>query len=112
MKIALVSPYDWSVSGGVNNHIAHLAEKFVELGHEPHIIAPGVKQVEGGPCPITIIGRPIPLRVSGSIARITLSLRTAGKTKQVLERRTSTSSTSTSRSCRSCRSSSCATRRR
>ena len=61
MKIAIVSPYDWAVSGGVNNHISHLAEKFVELGHEPHIIAPGVKQVTGGPCPITIIGRPIPL---------------------------------------------------
>jgi phosphatidylinositol alpha-mannosyltransferase len=85
MKIALVSPYDWAVSGGVNNHIAHLAEQFVELGHEPHIIAPGVGEVTGEVCPVTIIGRPIPLRVSGSVARITLSLRTAGKVKTVLE---------------------------
>jgi phosphatidylinositol alpha-mannosyltransferase len=85
MKIALVSPYDWDVSGGVNNHIRHLAEKFVEMGHDPHIIAPGTKQVWTGICPITTIGRPIPFRVSGSIARITLSLRTAGKVKQVLD---------------------------
>jgi len=85
MKIALVSPYDWTVSGGVNNHIAHLAEKFVQLGHEPHIIAPGTKRVTGGVCPITTIGRPIPLPVSGSVARITLSLRTAGHVKRVLE---------------------------
>ncbi len=85
MKIALVSPYDWAVSGGVNNHISHLAEQFVELGHEPHIIAPGVKPSSNGLCPITIIGRPIPLRVSGSVARITLSLRTGGKVKSVLE---------------------------
>jgi len=84
MKIALVSPYDWTVSGGVNNHIAHLAEKFVALGHEPHIIAAGSKPVPSGICPITTIGRPIPLRVSGSVARITLSLRTAGKVKSVL----------------------------
>lgn len=84
MKIALVSPYDWTVSGGVNNHIAHLAEKFVVLGHEPHIIAAGSKPVPSGICPITTIGRPIPLRVSGSVARITLSLRTAGKVKRVL----------------------------
>ena len=84
MKIALVSPYDWAVSGGVNNHIRHLAEKFVELGHEPHIVAPGAKQATSTICPITTIGRPIPLRVSGSIARITLSLRTAGKVKGVL----------------------------
>lgn len=84
MKIALVSPYDWTVSGGVNNHIAHLAEQFVALGHEPHIIAAGSKPVPHGVCPITTIGRPIPLRVSGSVARITLSLRTAGKVKRVL----------------------------
>ncbi|MBI2723657.1 MAG: glycosyltransferase family 4 protein [Chloroflexi bacterium] len=84
MKIALVSPYDWSVSGGVNNHIAHLAEKFVKLGHEPHIVAPGAHAATSDLCPITTIGRPIPLRVSGSVARITLSLRTAGKVKAVL----------------------------
>ncbi len=85
MKIALVSPYDWAVSGGVNNHIAHLAEQFVELGHHPHIVAPGVGEAHSDVCPITIIGRPIPLRVSGSVARITLSLRTAGKVKKVLD---------------------------
>ena len=85
MKIALVSPYDWAVSGGVNNHIAHLAEQFVQLGHQPHIIAPGTKPATNGICPITIIGRPIPVHVSGSIARITLSLRTGGKVKRVLE---------------------------
>jgi len=85
MKIALVSPYDWGVSGGVNNHIRHLAGKFVELGHEPHIVAPGAKPAHSETCPITTIGRPIPFRVSGSIARITLSLRTAGKVKRVLE---------------------------
>ena len=85
MKIALVSPYDWGVSGGVNNHIYHLAEQFVSLGHEPHIIAPGSQPAQVGICPITIIGRPIPLRVSGSVARITLSLRTAGRIRRLLE---------------------------
>jgi phosphatidylinositol alpha-mannosyltransferase len=86
MKIALVSPYDWSVSGGVNNHIRHLAEEFVGLGHQVHIIAAGTRPVRGEACPVTTIGRPIPLRVSGSVARITLSLRLAGKVKQLLER--------------------------
>lgn len=84
MKIALVSPYDWAVSGGVNNHIAHLAEQYLALGHQPHIVAPGVKQPADGICPVTIIGRPIPLRVSGSVARITLSLRTAGRVRDLL----------------------------
>lgn len=85
MKIALVSPYDWNATGGVNNHISHLAEQFIERGHSVHIVAAGSKQPKPGICPITLIGRPIGLRVSGSVARITLSLRTAGKIKRLLE---------------------------
>src|SRR6185312_13027169 len=85
MKIALVSPYDWGVSGGVNNHIHHLAEQFVALGHQPHIIAPGSEPAASDVCPITTIGRPIPLPASGSVARITLSLRTAGGIRRLLE---------------------------
>jgi phosphatidylinositol alpha-mannosyltransferase len=84
VKIALVSPYDWAVAGGVNNHISHLAEQYVRLGHEPHIVAAGSKPAHSDICPITTIGRPLPLRVSGSVARITLSLRTAGAVKRVL----------------------------
>jgi phosphatidylinositol alpha-mannosyltransferase len=85
MKICLVSPYDWTVQGGVNNHIRHLAEQFVVHGHDVHIVAAGTKPVPDGICPITTIGRPIPLRVSGSVARITLSLRVAGKVRRLLE---------------------------
>jgi phosphatidylinositol alpha-mannosyltransferase len=84
VNICLVSPYDWSVSGGVNNHIAHLAEKFVEHGHDVRIVAAGTKPATSDICPITTIGRPIPLRVSGSVARITLSLRVAGKVRDLL----------------------------
>ena len=85
MKIAIVSPYDWAVPGGVNNHISHLADQFVALGHSPHIVAAGTKDVVHDAYPITTIGRPIPLRVSGSVARITLSFRSAGKVKRLLE---------------------------
>jgi phosphatidylinositol alpha-mannosyltransferase len=84
MKIALVSPYDWTSMGGVNNHIHHLAEQFIERGHDVHIVAAGHKKAKPWICPITTIGRPIPLRVSGSVARITLSLRTAGKVRDLL----------------------------
>ncbi len=85
MKIALVSPYDWTATGGVNNHILHLAEQFIERGHQVHIVAAGSEPAKPGICPITTIGRPISLRVSGSVARITLSLRTAGKVRRLLE---------------------------
>lgn len=40
MRIGLVSPYSWTVPGGVNQHIEHLAEELEARGHEPWIIAP------------------------------------------------------------------------
>jgi phosphatidylinositol alpha-mannosyltransferase len=40
VRIALVSPYSWSVPGGVNQHIEHLAEELGARGHEPWILAP------------------------------------------------------------------------
>ncbi len=80
-----MSPYDWSATGGVNNHISHLAREFVQRGHAVQIVAAGSKPGTSDYCPVTTIGRAIPLRFSGSVARITLSLRVAGKVRQFLE---------------------------
>jgi phosphatidyl-myo-inositol alpha-mannosyltransferase len=40
VRIGFVSPYSWTVPGGVNQHIEHLAEELEARGHEPWIIAP------------------------------------------------------------------------
>jgi phosphatidylinositol alpha-mannosyltransferase len=40
MRVALVTPYSWTVPGGVNHHIEHLAAELEARGHEPWIIAP------------------------------------------------------------------------
>lgn len=40
MRVGLVSPYSWTVPGGVNQHIEHLAEELEARGHEPWILAP------------------------------------------------------------------------
>ena len=72
MKIALVSPYDWCVDGGVKSHITHLAAYFREWGHEVTIFAPASDPEKvGGEC--VAMGKPRSMRVSGSVARITFS---------------------------------------
>jgi phosphatidylinositol alpha-mannosyltransferase len=74
MKIGLVSPYDFSFSGGVNNHISHLAKYFVQWGHEVKILAPCSRKVGGNhPCEIIAIGRPFPFSAIGTVARIPVS---------------------------------------
>jgi phosphatidylinositol alpha-mannosyltransferase len=57
MKIALVSPYDLSVPGGVNSHIHHLADHFIEAGHEVRLVAPASNLKNIRPYSIAI-GRP------------------------------------------------------
>jgi len=85
VKIALVSPYDWSVPGGVNSHCAHLRGQFVARGHEVKIIAPASRPV-GDPDVITIGKRPVSLPVSGSLARVSLSLTLGPPVRKVLAR--------------------------
>ena len=44
MKIALVTPYDWATPGGVNEHVAPLAERLIASGHEIRIVAPASRR--------------------------------------------------------------------
>ena len=83
MKIALVSPYDWAVPGGVNSHCARLREQFVARGHGARIIAPASKRIDE-PDVITIGKRPVSVPASGSLARISLSLTLGPPVRRVL----------------------------
>src|SRR5262249_42069620 len=87
MKIGLVSPYDYPYPGGVTKHITHLAENFVRLGHDVRIIAPssgGATQlVRQG---VLVVGKPVGVPASGSVARISMSLRLSGRVKEILRR--------------------------
>jgi phosphatidyl-myo-inositol alpha-mannosyltransferase len=40
MRIALVSPYSWTYSGGVNRHVEALAEQFMARGYHVRVLAP------------------------------------------------------------------------
>jgi len=82
MKIALVSPYDWCVEGGVNVHIKHLAEHFRAWGHDVTIFAPASNR-EAASSEVTVMGKPWAWRVSGSVARITFAWKSP-EVKEVL----------------------------
>lgn len=86
MKIALVSPYDLAVPGGVNVHISHLAEHFRALDHTVRVYGPSSDDTALGSDPDMIpIGRPRPIHASGSIVRITLDPRISSRVRAELE---------------------------
>src|SRR5919202_5043925 len=89
MKLALVSPYDFAYPVGVTEPVANLAEQFRASGLQVHIIAPSS---DGETEPITIgdahvhrIGRVVSIPANGSVARITLSLRSYLQAKTLLQ---------------------------
>src|SRR5690242_15718397 len=89
MKLALVSPYDFAYPGGVTEHVSHLAEQFIACGHEVHIVAPSSDD-ESEPeasvdAPVHRIGRVVSIPANGSVARITLSLRSYLQAKHLLQ---------------------------
>ncbi len=84
MKIALVSPYDHSVAGGVGAHILGLEKEFCALGHDVKIIAPASDESKVGDNVIVVSDRVVPVGISGSKARITLSLSLYRRIKRIL----------------------------
>jgi phosphatidylinositol alpha-mannosyltransferase len=86
MKIALVSPYDFAYPGGVANHISALENHFTRMGHEVRVIAPASRAITDFGDRFIPIGKPHPFPSSGSIIRITISLRLGATIKKVLAR--------------------------
>lgn len=83
MKIALVSPYDLAVPGGVNSHIHHLAENFQAQGHDVRLIAPSSDLSHLEPN-VIVVGRPSLVPAGGSIARMAMSPRLSKPVRRVL----------------------------
>ncbi len=75
MKIAQVTPYDFQHPGGVAEHIGHLRDEFIRLGHEVVIMAPrstkgGIQTQDG----FYGIGRTITIPGNGSKVRLTFDV--------------------------------------
>jgi phosphatidylinositol alpha-mannosyltransferase len=84
MKIALVSPYDFSHPGGVGRHISSLYMHFTRMGHEVKVIAPASRDIKDFGNDFIRIGRPFPIPASDSVIRIPLSLHLAPAIKKVM----------------------------
>ena len=74
MKIAMVSPYDFTWPGGVTAHVAQLARELGRSGHDVQVLAPHSPSREHLEADQFIpLGRSVPLPSGGSIARVCLS---------------------------------------
>ena len=86
MKIALVTPYDWATPGGVNLHIAPLAERLKAAGNDVTIVAPSSRQERDQGC-VTVIGESaLGLPATGSVAKVSLSYDLGPRVKKLCAR--------------------------
>ncbi len=87
MKIALVSPYDWAVPGGVNRHVFNLSQHFLRRGHDVTVVAPASKRSGDEPPYLHVIGHSaIGLPASGSVANVSMSYNLSSRVKTLLAR--------------------------
>lgn len=87
MKIAMVSPYDFTWPGGVTIHVSQLARQLHQRGHQVQILAPHSPAREPRDQDLLIpLGRSVPLPSGGSIARISLSWWLARRIRALLQR--------------------------
>ena len=87
MKIAMVSPYDFTWPGGVTAHVSQLARELILLGHQVQVLAPHSPSRKGAePESFVPLGRSVPVPSGGSIARVSLSWWLYRKIKVLLER--------------------------
>lgn len=83
MRIVQISPYSWDAPGGVNVHIGQLSHHLRERGHDVIVLAPG--DAPGFREGARIVGRPYPVHVNGSVARLCFSRRSSRVVRKALE---------------------------
>ncbi len=74
LKIAMVSPYDFTWPGGVTAHVSQLGHELSRLGHQVQVLAPHSPSREcTDTTPFVPLGRSVPVPSGGSIARVSFS---------------------------------------
>ena len=72
MRVAVVTPYDWSLPGGVNRHIEGLAAELRSRGHDVRVFAPA-SDTDGLPDWLTPLGGTFPFSFNNAKSNCTLS---------------------------------------
>ena len=69
MRVGLVCPYSFDIPGGVQGHVADLAQTLIKLGHHVSVLAPGD---DDGDFPDFVVpaGRSVGIPYNGSVARL------------------------------------------
>ncbi len=68
-RIGIVCPYGWDTPGGVQAHIADLAEYLIAQGHYVSVLAPSQSD-ENLPNYVVSAGKPTPIPYNGAVAQI------------------------------------------
>lgn len=88
MKIAMLSPYDFAIRGGVQTHVVELSNALIDTGHDVRVMAPctGNESVyDMRAARLETFGRTVPFVTAGSVARISLSVWYQRKLMSILE---------------------------
>lgn len=83
LRVGLVCPYSLDVPGGVQNHVADLARVLRSRGHDVGVLAPGDEH-PALPSYVTTVGRAVPVKYNGAVARLAFGPRVAARTRRWL----------------------------
>lgn len=83
MRVGLVCPYTWDVPGGVQAHVADLAEALLGLGHAVSVLTPADDDAELPPYVLSA-GRAVPVPYNGSVARLAFGPLSAARVRRWL----------------------------
>jgi phosphatidylinositol alpha-mannosyltransferase len=87
LKIAMVSPYDFTWPGGVTAHVSQLSNELSRFGHDVQVLAPHSPSRHGDNTTAFVpLGRSVPVPSGGSVARVSLSWWLYRRIRSLLER--------------------------
>ncbi|OLT37281.1 alpha-(1-2)-phosphatidylinositol mannosyltransferase [Actinomadura sp. CNU-125] len=81
MRVGIVCPYTWNVPGGVQRHIADLAEALIALGHTVSVITPADDDADLPPYAVPA-GRAVPVPYNGSVARLAFGFLSSSRVRR------------------------------